>query len=251
MKDFKLRVGSLADGPDLQKAMENLTNGAWPPFLYHAPVPAAYWDTIHRVFPTYQRLFYDDDRLIACANMVPLRFDLKFVDLPPEGLEWGQRISIEGAKAGIIPNMAMGFQIVIDPDYRGRGISPLAVSEMKRFAARNGLSHVLLPVRPTWKEHYPHMAMEDYIRWNRDDGLPHDPWLRVHVRLGALMIGPCPLSTIVPGSVAQWQGWAGQKFPTSGRYAIPGGLAPLEVDLDAGTALYIEPNVWMVHATGD
>ena len=242
-----MRIGSLADDPGLQQQMETLTDRAWPPFLYHAPLPGKYWNTIHATFPEFQRLFFDGDRLIACANMVPLRYDGAFEDLPPGGLEWGQTAAVEGAGSGLVPNVAMGFQIVIAPQYRGGGISPLAVVEMKRVAAAAGLTHVILPVRPVWKERHPEIPMQDYIGWHRADGLPVDPWLRVHIRLGARMVGPCPASTIVPGRLADWREWTGLTFPVTGRYPIPGGLDLLNVDLEADHGVYTEPNVWMVH----
>jgi hypothetical protein len=37
-------------------------------------------------------------------------------------------------------------------------------------------------------------------------------------------------------------------FPESGRYVIPGGLAPLSVDRGEDIGRYWEPNVWMINA---
>jgi hypothetical protein len=51
----------------------------------------------------------------------------------------------------------------------------------------------------------------------------------------------------VPGTVAQWEHWAGMKFPESGSYTVPGALTPVTVDRDRDLAEYIEPNVWTVH----
>ena len=51
----------------------------------------------------------------------------------------------------------------------------------------------------------------------------------------------------VPGTVAEWEEWAGMAFPETGTYVVPGALAPVEADRERDEGLYVEPNVWMVH----
>jgi hypothetical protein len=52
-------------------------------------------------------------------------------------------------------------------------------------AERLGARDLFGPVRPTGKAEEPRTPMSDYAGRVRADGLPADPWLRVHVRLGA------------------------------------------------------------------
>ena len=63
---------------------------------------------------------------------------------------------------------------------------------MRTAAVRAGLDALLAPVRPTLKERYPLTPTERYLSWRRDDGQLFDPWLRVHERLGAEILGVCP-----------------------------------------------------------
>jgi hypothetical protein len=63
---------------------------------------------------------------------------------------------------------------------------------MKAAAADHGLGALIAPVRPTLKDRYPLTPMERYALWERDDGLPFDPWLRVHRRLGARFLAIAP-----------------------------------------------------------
>jgi hypothetical protein len=87
--------------------------------------------------------------------------------------------------------------------------------------------------------------MERYVRWTRDDGLPFDPWLRVHARLGAELLEVCAASMTIEGSTEEWKAWTGLEFPDDGDYLVPGGLVPVRVENGRGS--YVEPNVWMRH----
>lgn len=81
----------------------------------------------------------------------------------------------------------------------------------------------------------------------REDGLPADPWLRVHARLGGRIIGVAPLSMVIPGTLAQWREWTGLPFEVDGLVEVEGGLAPVHVDVANDHGVYIEPNVWVHH----
>ena len=41
----------------------------------------------------------------------------------------------------------------------------------------------------------------------------------------------------IPGTVADWETWAGMALPESGRYIVPGALAPIEVDCEHDEAM--------------
>ena len=118
---------------------------------------------------------------------------------------------------------------------------------MRGVAAEHGLDALLAPVRPTLKARYPLTAMERYLGWRRADGQLFDPWLRVHERLGAEILGVCPGSLVVEGTVAEWEEWTGMAFPDSGSYVVEGALVPVEIDRAQDVGRYVEPNVWMRH----
>jgi hypothetical protein len=102
-------------------------------------------------------------------------------------------------------------------------------------------------VRPTHKHRYPLIPMDRYVRWRRRDGSPFDPWLRVHWRLGARLLGGAPRSMVIEGRVREREAWAGLGFPESGRYVVPGALAPITIDRRRDRGRYVEANVWMQH----
>jgi hypothetical protein len=121
---------------------------------------------------------------------------------------------------------------------------------MRGLAARHGLARFVAPVRPTMKARYPLTPMARYVQWRRSDGLPFDPWLRVHTRLGAELLGVCDRSMVVNGTVDEWEDWTGMTFPDSGSYVIDGALVPVTINRETGHGEYIEPNVWMRHPVG-
>jgi hypothetical protein len=116
---------------------------------------------------------------------------------------------------------------------------------MAQMARRVGLAPLVAPVRPSWKDRFPLTSIEDYSSWQRRDGLPFDPWIRVHVRLGARSLRPEPNSMEFTAQLSDWEDWTGMRFHHDGCYVFPGGLAPIKVSGHVGQ--YWEPNVWMLH----
>lgn len=74
-----------------------------------------------------------------------------------------------------------------------------------------------------------------------------DPWIRVHTRLGARLGPVLPRSMRITGRVADWESWTRMRFPESGDYVFPKGLATVHIDRDRDTGQYWEPNVWLIH----
>ncbi len=79
------------------------------------------------------------------------------------------------------------------------------------------------------------------------DGLPEDPWLRVHARAGATIDKVAPTSMTVVGTPAKWRERTGRSLDGAGAVEVPGALVPVHVDERHGHAVHVEPNVWMKH----
>jgi hypothetical protein len=133
------------------------------------------------------------------------------------------------------------------PSDRGRGLSGELVRAAMRTVASHGYTTLVAPVRPTEKHHHPQAAMSEYAARTRADGLPADPWLRVHARLGGTIVGMAPRSMTISGTLEEWREWTGLPFDSTGPISLPGGLVPVQCDAVHGTAVYTEPNVWVRH----
>ena len=178
---------------------------------------------------------------------LPFRWDTPLSELPDGG--WGTifQKAVDDLKAGAEPNMVTAIEASIAPAYQGKGVSKLVLGEMRKIAQVRGFKQLVAPVRPSHKSRYPLMPIDRYVTWTNDEGAPFDPWLRTHWRLGARVVKVAPQSMRVPGTVAQWEQWAGMAFPESGSYVVPGALNPIEINRERDEGVYVEPNVWMVH----
>jgi GNAT superfamily N-acetyltransferase len=234
---------------DYREIISFIAGAVWPEFMRHDPVVNRHWEDLYIRFPEYQFALLDIEtgEVAGLANSLPLAWDGDPADLPDEGIDWAFIQSVADHEAGHPPRTQCAIQIAIAPDYQRRGLSSSFVREMGSIGASQGLQRLIAPVRPSLKSRYPLMPMDRYIQWEDPNGLPFDPWLRVHTRLGAKLVKTCHQSMRVIGTVAEWESWTEIVFPESGPYVVPGALVPVEFDLAADSGTYIEPNVWMVH----
>src|SRR5437763_286098 len=82
---------------------------------------------------------------------------------------------------------------------------------------------LVAPVRPNRKDRYPLIPIERYIGWRTAKGLPFDPWIRVHARLGASIVRPEPRSLEISRPVVDWERWIELPLPDDGEYVFEGG----------------------------
>lgn len=244
-----LSLVSLAERPDLRETLgdHQVQDGVWPPFMLEDPVADRLWHHLSEDFAAFQLALLDGEgRIVDGANASPLAWNGTDDDLP---VGWDDQFerSVEGLLAGTPPNTVGAIQIVVDPGHRGGGLSARMLDGMRHTTREHGYRAVIACVRPTLKGAYPLTPIERYAGWKRGDGLPFDPWIRVHVRAGGRIAHVSPRSMVITGTIAEWEDWAGMAFPESGPYVVPGALMPVEIDHPADIGTYHDPNVWIVH----
>lgn len=242
-----LRVVTLAERPDLESRARSLGPTMMPEFMHHDAAINRFWNDLFTVFAGFQVAVCDGgDRVVASGNSVPLFWDGELDGLPGSLGETIER-GLRGLEAGRAPTVSSALLAAVAAGHQGRGLSGVVLRAMKKVAAGRGLSALIAPVRPTLKDRYPLTPMERYIGWERDDGWPLDPWLRVHRRLGARFLRVAPEAMLITGTIGDWEDWTGMRFPESGAYFVPGALSPVEMDVERDVGRYEEPNVWMSH----
>jgi GNAT superfamily N-acetyltransferase len=233
-----LLVASLADRPDLPSAYAE-GEDLWPAFMYQDAVGELYYADNHAAEP---------GRLAARALSVPFTWNGDpDADLPVDGWDGVIRRAALDRQLGHRGNLVSALEITVRTDLQGRGLAGIMLEAMRGNAAKLGFDSLVAPVRPTAKHRHPHMPIAEYVAWSRADGLPHDPWLRVHVRAGGRIVGVCHRAMVVPGTLAEWRSWTGLPFDTSGPVEVPHALVPVHCDPVHGHAVYVEPAVWVHH----
>ena len=240
-----MRIATVSERPDLTERAYELTYDTLREYNQHGDVLNRYWGRLTEELPEFQFHLLDDrEEILARARALPVRWDGSIDDLP-EGIDGA---IVRGFDEGDA-NVLCALLVQIPKDLQSRGLSRVAVEGMLELARRHGLTALIAPVRPSWKEYYPLVPIERYAGWRRADGLLFDPWMRVHERLGAAVLKPEPRSLRITGTVAEWEEWTGMTYPESGDYWFPGGLATVAIDRDGNRGSYWEPNVWMRHGT--
>ena len=245
---MSLRIVTLADRPDLADAVDEMNTG-WPTFMTQDPMG---WNlaTVSHLFPGCQLMALDGDHVVAKGHSAPIRWTGQGEDLPDQGWDDVLGRAIRAANGGRPATAVSALEITIDPSRRGQGLSHMMVTAMINNTRGLGYRDLVAPVRPSAKYDHPHVPMRTYVEQLREDGLPVDPWLRVHARLGGVIVKICPASMSIGGSLDQWRSWTGLPFDHTGEVEVPGALAPVHVSVEHDHAVYVEANVWMHHRVG-
>lgn len=230
--------------PDDQ--LEPLFANAFPAFITADAVAEVYIAEVRKWFAEFDIMLVDGDDPVACGWGVPIRWNGQSTDLP-----FGYTDTIRAAvnlkqSAGPTDTFVICGGIVNRTRAR-RGVAADLIAALRDLPAVASYERVIAPVRPTLKPAYPLTPIETFAQWLCPDGLPLDPWLRTHVRLGGRIIATAANSQTMTGTVEQWETWTGMRLPTTGHYVIPDGLSTLYIDRSADLGTYTEPNVWVQH----
>lgn len=240
-------ITTLTERPDLEATVDAHHAGLWEPFMTESEVANRMFPRAHLDWPDHQLILLQAaGSVVATSNAMPLTWDGTDEDLPAS---WDAQVlrSAADVDAGRAPQALGAMLIVVGRNVRGGGHSGTMLGAMQAAGLAAGYRAVLACVRPTEKHRYPLTPIERYVTWTRPDGLPFDPWIRLHVRLGGRIARAAPQSMAIRGSVADWEGWTGLQFPDSGDYILPTATSPMTIDRDRDEGVYYDQNVWIVH----
>ncbi len=245
------RLVTVAEEPAVWRPADVMCTSAWPEFMLHDPVTDRCWDHLRTDWPQFQLVLLDGEGSVAAAaQAAPLFWDGTDEGLPA-GWDAQFNQSVDDLEAGREPNTLGAIQICVAGNRRSGGLSGLMLDAMRDVGRAAGLRALIACVRPTGKARYPLMSIDAYAAWLRPDGLPFDPWLRVHARAGGRIVRGSPRSMTIEGTIAEWREWTGLEFPVSGPYVVEGAVAPVEVDVTADRVIYYDANIWTVHDLAD
>ncbi|MFF4183395.1 N-acetyltransferase [Streptomyces sp. NPDC001691] len=243
-----IKISTLAERPELAARIYDLQD-TWPEFIARDLVGYALLGRVPEEFPQYCVVATEGDRVVARGFSVPFNATLEGrEEMPDRGWDQVLTWAFDDLRRGRAATVASALEITIDRDSLGRGLSPRMLAAMREAARRQGLDALVAPVRPTAKHLQPRLPMSAYMRHVRDeDGLPADPWLRVHVRAGGTIEKAAAASMTVSGTLAEWRHWTRLPFDRDGEVEVPAALVPVHCDTRHDRASYVEPNVWVRH----
>jgi GNAT superfamily N-acetyltransferase len=246
-----LHVQCLAARPDLAASADAIGPLVWPEFMFWDPTGELYFTRLEE-YAEFIVVAEDDVApgvAVARGCSVPFAMggDTQRSELPANGWDGVLRWADADRQAGRPPNSVSALEIIVRPELQRAGLSRLMVGALRANAKRLGFDELVGPVRPNRKHLEPLTPMDEYAHRRGPDGLPADPWMRVHARLGAEVVRVAPTSMTITGSLTQWRAWTGLPFDRSGDLVVAGGLVPVHVSVEHDHAVYVEPNVWMRH----
>ena len=156
---MKLAFVTHAEHPELKKTVPDI----WPEFMAHDPVVQSFWPQLYDQYPDFQLWVIDRDAgrraTVGYACSVPVGWN----ETPsPRGIDWALTDGVEAA-----PTTLCAIVAGVVPDYRGLGIAETILRRLAAIGAGHGLDALVAPVRPTWKERYPLVALDRYVGWRR------------------------------------------------------------------------------------
>lgn len=248
-----LQLVTLGARPDLRsQVFATPFKEAWPPFMLHDETAELYFDRPHldayldTAFAVVDSV--RPDLAIGRAFAVPFVLGKHGRDqLPDSGWDGVIRWAHKDRALGRTRTALSALEITLLPSHQGQGASGFVLRAMADHARALGYRDLFAPVRPTAKHLEPFTQIGEYARRTRADGLPFDPWLRVHVRAGGQILSVAPTSMVITGAITDWTRWTAMTFESSGQWVVPGALVPIHISLEQDHGVYVEPNIWVRH----
>jgi GNAT superfamily N-acetyltransferase len=244
-------IATLADQPDLADRAFGIPYAADSPAFMQGDLTALLVNSARLAsrWPGYVIAVLDASGLpVARGVSVPFAAHRNGRDsYPPGGWDQIAVWAAEDAMDGATPDTVCALEIAVHPEHQRQGLSAVALAGLRENVRRLGFHQLVAPVRPPGKASEPTVPMTAYMNRTRADGLPEDPWLRVHARQGGQLVGVAPCSATVQASLQQWRDWTDLAFDHDGEIIVPGALAPVLVSVRQDSGIYLEPNVWVRH----
>ncbi|MCB5182679.1 N-acetyltransferase [Streptomyces antimicrobicus] len=243
----EIEITTVAERPELAARLWDMED-LWPEFAGYDSVGRLLYPRMVTELPEYVLVATDGDEVVARAFSVPFALHAEGRgELPARGWDEVLLWAFSDLRRGVAPDTVSAIEITVATGRRGEGLSGRMLAAMRENARSRGFAEVVAPVRPSGKHAEPDTPIHAYAYRTREDGLPYDPWLRVHVRAGATVHGVAPLSMTISASVEDWRAWTGLPFDRPGPVHVPGALTPVHCDPSQGYAVYVEPNIWVRH----
>ncbi|MFD1990029.1 non-ribosomal peptide synthetase [Paenibacillus nicotianae] len=246
-EQYGLTWFNLSQMPNLIEDMNKLHRQSWPDYFIGDSIMLEHWPKLFSEFVDYQfALLQQDGEIVAVGNTIPIYWDGSPEGLP-QGWDDGLLQGVSSNQQSKKPNTLFVLAGVVDEEQQGKGLASILLQAFKQLAKAHQLEHIIVPVRPTGKTTYPDYSFSEYCDLYREDGLPVDPWLRTHIRVGGQILGVAEQSQMITGNLDDWKKWTSLSFNASGKYNTAVTLQPVSINVEQNTGIYYDPSVWVQH----
>jgi hypothetical protein len=247
IKPEDLIVERLRDRARPAEQVDRVLEGGWPAFIGADAKAERHLSRVRDAFGDHELALVartvsgdgDGEELVALGWAVPLRWSGAVADLPGGYTEsLGQALA--DLDACVATDTLVVCAVQVRSDLGGRGLAGRLLAGFVEHAVRTGHERGHRPAAPDSQAHppaHPDRRVRDLDRQQRRAVRPMDPRAPAHGRVGARHRAQ---SQTMTATVAQWEDWTGMRLPATGSYVIPGGLSPLEIDVDADLGTYVE-----------
>ncbi|NNE16742.1 MAG: hypothetical protein HKN51_17290 [Saprospiraceae bacterium] len=226
---------------------KNIVEDAFPKLIFQSSVVKTSWIKIEKYFPSFQRfLINEQNNILGLINTIPFFWDHPLSKLPDQGWDWLVKKGIGDFENGISPNHLGGLQIIVAKSFLNKGISKLLIAEGKKIMSEYKFRNFAIPIRPTFKSHYPEMAMDEYLNFKKEDKI-FDPWIRTHLNSGAKVIKVCNNSMKISGRINFWKGIYKRETKQHNYWIVEGALNPILIKPKQDIGVYNEANIWIYY----
>ena len=224
-----------AERPDLWER-GIASESVWPEYNLHGDVLNQWWGHLDEDLADYQFVLYDEaaDEVVAEGHTGPLWWDGSDATLPP-GIDDALVDIFARARSGEPVNTLCALAAESPREGRARGLAVQILGAMRTIAERQGLTHLVAPVRPSLKERYPHDADRTLRRAGGATTVScSTPGCGSTNGSARGSPAPCRSRCGSPARSRSGSRGPGWSFPESGDYVFPEGLAPVHIDRDGG-----------------
>jgi hypothetical protein len=206
-----------------------------------------------------------DQQLVACLSCASVDLEQSDQSLSQQGWQWAKQNSMLSDEL----NCLCLLSATVATEERANGLAKALIESAKQLAKSLNFCLMIAPARPSAKHRFPELSMEEYLalsghrlsqlpseskrlaQADQQNSIPADPWLKIHLDLGATILNICEQSIEVVGSIDWWQQLLGISFAGKAKIDIAAGLVPLVIDWEKNLATYQEPNIWLKYELSD
>ena len=198
-------------------------------------------------------LIDEGNNLMSHGILCKIFWDGDTKNLPNDGWTGSTITAYKNNLEKIETNTMVGLFAHVSKKFRNQKLSGSLVDNMKKIAKKNKFK-LIIPLRPPsrYEKEYCNMEFEKFCNLKTEEGMPKDPWFRLHKKLNAKFLKISKTSHQRAMSLSTFNNLFGKKNITKTGYydfEIFGNWHNIYIDLILNIAVMNEGCQWVEHET--